>query len=251
MKTINKLFRVSLSFIALFFFSATLFAQWTKLPGAGTYVGAGADGNVYTIGGKEFNKDGPVFKWNGSDWEKTGKDGLKVTSDKEGQAWVINSKREIWCQQKMGWAKMPGAATDIAIGGNGAIFVVGGKEFGKEGEVFKWDKNVNNWVVFGDKKAVHIAVDENGFPYIIDMKGEIWKRNKENLYSKLPGAASDIGIGANGSVWILGIGANKSTPFEWQGNDWRKDDGGGVQISVDNNGKAWLVNAKREIFKKG
>ena len=62
----------------------------------------------------------------------------------------------------------------------------------------------------------------------------------------MPGAARDIGVGANGAVWVIGT---DSGTYRWNGRGWTKVPGAAVGISVGRAGKPWVVNAGRVIFR--
>ena len=68
----------------------------------------------------------------------------------------------------------------------------------------------------------------------------------------MPGAAKDIGIGVNGTVWI--IGANKTQGgygiYRWREDRWQGIDGGAVRIAVDTYGNPWVVNSARRILRR-
>ena len=70
-------------------------------------------------------------------------------------------------------------------------------------------------------------------------------------WEQLPETAKDIGIGANGSVWIIGtnpvIGGYGI--YRWDGENWKGIDGGAEQISVDRNGIPWVVNSSNYIYR--
>jgi hypothetical protein len=74
--------------------------------------------------------------------------------------------------------------------------------------------------------------------------GQAWRQ--------LPGTAKDIGIEADGSVWIIGTNPSGTKDnfgvHRWTGKDWFGLEGGGVQISVDKSGLPWVVNALGDIF---
>ncbi len=77
--------------------------------------------------------------------------------------------------------------------------------------------------------------------------GDIWGPG-----GKKPGRARDIGIGADGSVWI--IGTDQPTPgnggvYHWVGNTWRRVEGQGSAIAVAPDGKPWVVHANGEIWR--
>jgi len=70
-------------------------------------------------------------------------------------------------------------------------------------------------------------------------------------WAKLPGAAYDIGIGANGKAWV--IGTNKEGGgfgiYRLDGRKWRKIAGSAVRIAVGPKGNAWVVNKQKQIFR--
>ena len=74
--------------------------------------------------------------------------------------------------------------------------------------------------------------------------GQAWRQ--------VPGSAKDIGVGADGSVWIIGTNPSGTKDnfgvHRWTGKDWFGVEGGGVQISVDKSGEPWMVNALGNIF---
>jgi len=68
----------------------------------------------------------------------------------------------------------------------------------------------------------------------------------------LPGAAHAIGIGADGSVWVIG-----SNPvmggygiFHWTGSRWDAIDGGAVAIAVGPSGRPWVVAEDGSIWER-
>jgi len=71
-------------------------------------------------------------------------------------------------------------------------------------------------------------------------------------WEQLPGAAKDIGISADGSVWVIGtdpVGGGYGI-YEWEGMKWKKIDGGAVRIAVDPTGNPWVVNSGGVIYQR-
>ena len=68
------------------------------------------------------------------------------------------------------------------------------------------------------------------------------------------GSAKDIGVGGDGSVWIIGTNpggtAHDFGIHRWTGNNWQGIEGGGVRIDVDQTGNPWIVNSNGEIFRR-
>jgi hypothetical protein len=73
-------------------------------------------------------------------------------------------------------------------------------------------------------------------------------------WNQMPGGGRDIGVGADGSVWLIGgnhVGTGSdSSPFRWNSNsgDWDIAPGGGVRIAVGPDGMPWMVNSVGSIF---
>ena len=89
---------------------------------------------------------------------------------------------------------MPGLANDITIGGDGAAWVIGtDRENGGYG-IHKWTGT--NWVKFAGG-AVRIASDNYGTPWVVNDADQIFRYNGQG-WDLMPGAAKDIGIGADG-----------------------------------------------------
>ena len=62
---------------------------------------------------------------------------------------------------------------------------------------------------------------------------------------QIAGKATDISIGANGTVWVIGDGG---VPYRWNGKTWQPHSGGGSRIAVDPKGLPWVLNARKEIY---
>jgi hypothetical protein len=95
---------------------------------------------------------------------------------------------------------------------------------------------------------------------MIDSAGSIF-HFQNGGWQILPGGGQDIGVGADGSVWIIGGQAVTSThnipgfwpqdysPFRWNGGGWDIGLGGGVDISVGPDGTPWIINSAGSIFR--
>jgi len=66
------------------------------------------------------------------------------------------------------------------------------------------------------------------------------------------GTANDIGIGADGSVWIIGTNATVDGYgiYRWNGANWYPVDGGAVNVSVDQHGYPWVTNDLGSILQR-
>jgi Ricin-type beta-trefoil lectin domain/Tectonin domain len=143
------------------------------------------------------------------------------------------------------WKKISGAATDIAIGSNGDVWVVNTK-----GQVKYRDLKTNKWSASQKADAVKIAVGKNSDVWLLDKSNKIF-RGGVNGWKKIKGGLSDIAAGPNGAVW--GIGATKQHDngnyiYKWSGSKWVKQKGHAVQVAVTAKGNAWVVTAEGKIY---
>ncbi len=71
-------------------------------------------------------------------------------------------------------------------------------------------------------------------------------------WQQRPGAAKDVGVGADGSVWVIGVNAvgGGFGIYRWNGTNWTGIDGGAVRIAVAPDGAPWVVNDAGGIFQR-
>jgi len=140
----------------------------------------------------------------------------------------------------------PGSATDISVGANGSVWIVGTNKVADGFGIYRW--NGTGWAP-QTGGAFTIAVDPSGNPWITNSTGQIWHWNGR-VWVQYPGTANDIAVGANGSVWI--VGTNKVAGgfgiYRWNGTSWAPQTGGAFTIAVDPSGNAWITNSDAQIF---
>jgi hypothetical protein len=97
---------------------------------------------------------------------------------------------------------------------------------------------------------VRIDVDPFGIPWVIDHTDDIYQLIA-GRWIKRPGYARDIGIGADGSVWVIGTtsGSGGHGIYRWNGSDWSRVHGSARQISVDPDGYPWVLGSGGEIYR--
>ena len=73
---------------------------------------------------------------------------------------------------------------------------------------------------------------------------------KPVAWKRLSGAAHDIGIGADGTVWVIGTNKEGSDfgIYRWNGKAWDKIPGAAVRIAVGPKGHPWGTNDRKEIL---
>jgi hypothetical protein len=140
----------------------------------------------------------------------------------------------------------PGAATDVGIGANGSVWVIGINPVGGGFGIWHW--NGTGWIPLAGG-GVAIAVDPGGRPWVINSGHRIYQWNGQN-WTLYPGAATDIGVGSNGSVWVVGINpvGGGFGIWHWSGRGWSSVPGGAVRITVDSAGLPWVANTTHNIY---
>ena len=224
-------------------------ANWRGMPGAAKDIGIGVNGTVWIIGANKTQGGYGIYRWREDRWQGIDGGAVRIAVDTYGNPWVVNSARRILRRvyKRAGneWIEMPGRATDIGIGANGAVWVIGANKTPGGFGIYRWVKNRWKGV---DGGAVRIAVGPKGNPWVVNSGGKISKR-ANNKWIGMPGRAKDIGIGTGGVVWM--IGANRVAGgfgiFRLNGNKWFEVGGGAVQISVGP-GIPWIVNSDNKIF---
>lgn len=150
------------------------------------------------------------------------------------------------------WQQLPGKATDIGVGANGDVWIIGTNLVNLVGGFGIWRLNNNDTWTPVDGYGKRIAVAPNGDPWMVNGFNEIYRRSG-NVWNRMPGAAIDIGIGVNGHVWVVGTNQTGQGGFgihKWNGNNWDPVGAGAIRIAVDQNGVPWTVNSMRQIHRR-
>jgi hypothetical protein len=146
------------------------------------------------------------------------------------------------------WELRPGKATDIAIGRNGQVWVLGIDTAAGGFEVFRRERG--NWTKIPGG-LVTLAVDPSGNAWGTNDKNEIFRFTGRD-FQMLSGRALDIAVGAKGTVFCVGMPGQDGNAdlFEWDGSrKWNKISGRGLKIAVDQNDWPWVTTASNEIYR--
>ncbi|MCO6008665.1 DUF4157 domain-containing protein [Actinoallomurus purpureus] len=150
------------------------------------------------------------------------------------------------------WVQIPGEASDIAVGGDGSVWAVT-----KDKKIQRLEGS--SWVPAPGGGA-RIAVDGSGTPWVVSADGGIWRWNGrdwtgidlggipsgKNSAGEQVRGASDIGAGADGSVWVTGrtdVDGKGHPILRWTGERWEQAGGAAVAISVAPSGLPWVADA--------
>jgi hypothetical protein len=84
----------------------------------------------------------------------------------------------------------------------------------------------------------------------VQVPGCVQRPTLGTAFTPLPGAATDISVGANGSAWVIGantVGGGHGI-YRWNGTTWVGVPGGALHIAVDPAGNPWVVNSTHQIY---
>lgn len=212
--------------------SDTLPVTWFERGGPGADIGVSNDNppNAFMTHKTACNIYGCVILQHaggiGTIWHRIGGLANQVTVAPNGQPWVINNEGKIFERVVSRWYERPGnsnqRASDIGIGADGSVFIVG-IESGKLGsKIYKWTGST--WQLWSGR-AVRIDVGPNGYPWIVDRYNRIleWTGAEWQLrYGSNILQAYDIGVGkieGEAAVYIV-----STEPIEGGNKIYRYDD---------------------------
>lgn len=175
--------------------------------------------------------------------------GIAFNIGKPGSAQIASTSKAPVKTAALSWVKVPGGATDIAVGANGAVWIVGGNSMKTGNDIYQYIGH-NKWRRMPGA-ATRIAVDPKGNAWIVDKNRKI-HRWEGGDWQTVAGAANDIAVGADGTVWVIGADKRSGgfTIWRYLGNNrWKNIPGDAARIAVDPKGNAWVVNTRKEIFR--
>jgi hypothetical protein len=223
-------------------------------------VGVGADGSVFVIGTDSVSMTGGygIYKLvDGRLIKLPACAGVRIAVDPHGMPWVVNKSHLIFRYNgTIVWDQMPGTATDIGIGANGSVYAIGTQNVSPTGgyNIMKW--NGTGWDNMADCAGIHIAVAPDGTPWVVNKSNIVFRYGGTYLWDPLNGiAGNDIGIGANGSVYVTGkdstLTGYQPPIYNFANNQWNTVSGisGGVSISVDPAGRPYYIDKSGELHK--
>lgn len=231
-----------------------------QVPGKGTDIGIGADGSVFVVGTEitsPITGGYSISKLVGSSLVKLPDcAAIRIAVSPTGVPWVVNKSNLIYRYNGTTWDVLPGMATDIGIGADGSVFIIGTKDVSPTGgfNILKW--NGSDWTVLPDCSGIRIAVNPAGIPWVVNKSNIVYRNTGGVLWEAVPGVAGgDIGIGADGSVYVTG---KDSTSAAYQPPIYKFISGGwslipgisGTNIAVSPTGLPWWIDKANNIYKQ-
>jgi len=227
--------------------------NWLFRPGGARDIGLGSDCTAWIIG--LDGQQGGFGTWfldrSAERWNQINGGGVRIANTAGFGAWLVNNGGSIYRLHQNGlWESLPGAGTDIAAGG-GRAWLIGVDGVPGGHGVYSLNDTGSGWQ-FANGGGVRIAVGPDGQPWIVNDTGAIWHLAPGG-WVNVPGGARDIGVGADGSVWILGLNWTFSgyQLYRYNGTGWDALPGsGGVAISVGPDGMPWIVQDGGTILER-
>ncbi len=212
--------------------------DWFRFPGLAQDMGLGAKGALWVVGTDRF-----AYRWNAGkkSWERVGErqDFIHIDAASDGGALAVTTGGAVYFAGRNAgkatrWTRVADNARDIGIGGRWAWIT---RRVGNSGQVwraaydgsgrFRWRRAPGSVPA----SLAHIDGDPNGNAWGVSDTNQIYRFDGEK-WRKQPGEATDIGIGADNTVWIVGT-------------DIVDRLGGGWLYQFDARARKWIKGSRR------
>ena len=148
------------------------------------------------------------------------------------------------------WWRLRGTGSEVDIGGNGSAWMIGREIVPGGHDISRF--NGQHWIPV-EGGAEHVAVGPTGRPWVVTDAGVVLERTLANEWQEHPGPpASDIDVGADGSVWILGLEAVEGGQdiYTLRDGTWTQVPGGAERLAVDPTGQPWIATSTGAIYQR-
>jgi len=229
-----------------------IFPQVTKTTGLATEIGVSSNGKVAIIGSGPCDVSGcGVYAYEEPNWTAMPGRAIRVAVDPSGNPWVINQFHEIYQWSGGQFHRVSGGATDISIGADGSIFIIGTGPCNNSGCTV-YELKDSKWNPYPGS-GVRLAVDPTGHPWVVNQEGEIYQWLSPR-FRRVEGKATDIAIGRDASIHVVGTSPCDSTGcrvYQLSNNAWVDAALNGVNIAASSRDDVWVTNAANEIYRLG
>ena len=172
--------------------------SWDHLPGAATDIGVGADGSAWILTKTHIGAgtDFTIMKWDAGlgAWVQADGGAVRIAVGPTGVPWIVNSVNTIYRRTTNSptsgtWEVLPGLAKDIGISDGSFAWVIGTVANGSNFSIFTWDEQ--SQILYSDGSVAAPA---------------------ERVWTQVPGAATNISVGPNGTPWVVNAAGVISRP---------------------------------------
>ena len=108
-------------------------------------------------------------------WVFTGARAVKIAVDPQDNPWIVTAKNEIkrWIPLRKRFFTIKGSATDISVGPEGTVFILGVTKRQSGQEIYRFDPDTGKWARVNGS-AIKITVGPKGKPHILTEKNNIY-----------------------------------------------------------------------------
>lgn len=212
-------------------------SRWYGITGTAAAIGAGANGEVWHVGG-----GGSLYRANAetdNKWIEVASSGVAEVAPGSvpGTAFVLMSDGSMAEYARGKMRKLSGSASDIAYGG-GVRWHIGGNNSIYRANGAGWQR-VNG-------SAKRIAAGPDGNAWVVGTDDNIYRFDGRNWNSS-PGKALDITVGPDGVAWYVGT---DNRLYRHTGNDkWMKFESGNVAGIAGGIGRSlWARRSNGQII---
>ena len=221
--------------------AAAIDVAWTYVPVPGPVadVSVGPDGNPWIV-----LTDTRLFRFNGTSFDEVaGQPALRVAVTKDGVPWVISPDGAGYRRSGDVWERMwlINRAVDLAAGADGNMWYTDSR-----GRVYTMPATAGTSSNLVQDSYSRVAGSPDGSFWAVKADGTISVPVGRAIRT-IPGKAQDVGVGANGAVWITGPDDSISV---FTGTGWERVTYGAARwVSVGADGAPWVVNRTGELYR--
>ncbi len=145
-------------------------------------------------------RDGYLHKYENGGWIRQSQLAAQLSVNPSNRPWYLTTGYTIYMPSGTGYSIVPGAATDIAVGANNTVWVIGtGAEAGGYG-IYKlvngsWSKIAGS--------ALRVAVDPNGNAYVINKFDNLFLSTSSGWNYISTATGKDVAVSAGGTVFVM------------------------------------------------
>lgn len=175
-------------------------------------VAVSTNGVVMRVGCEDEVGGGWLSVFNGSSWSRVNQIATRVALDPSGLPWVVDGFWNLFRGQFApgGYSfQLMGCATDVGIGGDGSVWIIGCSWLGDGGfDIRRFNPGTGGFDQI-DGQATRIAVGKDGKPWVVNAANQIYRRQPWDVWEHLAsGAAKDIAVGPFNNAYVIGIDDN-------------------------------------------
>lgn len=232
-------------------------AKLTLLPIQGTDISAGAGGSVWVVGELKVPGTDNIYRKSpcSAVFKKVpGATGTKIAASPDGGAWIVNDKNQILRYSKGKWETIPGKATDIAVGGDGSVWIIGTNKVTGGWCISKWNEAKKIWQTVSGG-AVRISVTLDGVAWIVNNKGRayFWNAGKWKAFGSTSIKGADVGTGLGAYLVSTKKVTGGSQVYQANSNNWVaiNDEGkaiGAIAVTADKRQNLYLIDETHQVL---